>query len=53
MAFEVHTNHGVVKVHAGSERQARLRARIRLRAMGKNPPRLVESSYWFAKAVQE
>lgn len=53
MAFEVHTNHGVVKVHAGSRRQARLRARIRLRLGGKSVPRLVESNYWFAKAVQE
>lgn len=53
MAFEVHTNHGVVKVHAGSKRQARLHARIRLRAMGKHPPRLVESNYWPAKVVRE
>lgn len=53
MAFEVHTNHGVVKVHATSKKHARLRARIRLRMTGLNPPRLVESNYWFAKAVQE
>ena len=52
MAFDVHTNHGVVRVHAESKKHARLRARIRLRAMGKHPPRLVESNYWFV-AVQK